>query len=717
MSKINTFFGILITSFSILTFAKNPYQDVKSVEQIKQRKSDALFSELMKDPFLNKKFNEAQIDHLSTYLDKQLYYTMVNDPVISQTLELIEIALNERLRLTDAENLKGMTLITPDTGLDIFVSVAKVMRKLGFSEEQIKNAKIFRAKGPINAYTYGANKDAVSFVIFDGLLEKVSRGELEGVIAHELGHILQKHMLKQMSLNMLFNRVITLAMAHHPKEGRPVSERTIQVLREFNEYFMSRLESELAEHMQERYGVQKAEALSLAKSYHVPSREALKLAKNQAEQAMENLPPQVLIQSSQKFIISLVDVMRFLEVPRDTKFFFTEMAKNIGSSFRPNVEDLLEQTKIAFNIISREFETSADFTSVTAQDPYTSVRFDIKTGGGSSLTKLSAKQRLEQNAPTLRAETKKAVDIIKAQLELSKASTTIEEQNMIISTNGKTHPRDNIRVLNQIFYAQNPEILQFRNPFLRFVALTEQLKSEKERLEAETEIYQMRIQNFPQLAKQNGYPEEDVARTLKQFDFKLKALKTDLEKVAPYIPKMEKVTLDLISELGFESFNPRFINYVEYVISQRQIKKAYLDELLKSKNAQNQALAVVISNLKNQLTKNDPILDELSKKLSELKNHDELKKTLETAFMLFKAPSIGIENYDRIRAQIRKLTHSTMRESRDIVDLKRHIKTSADKSETPSLDSLLNAPITPDDHAYKALELNQCVRAILRTVN
>lgn len=716
MPRLMAILVLLITTFSLSVFS-SPYQGIESIDQISQRKSDALFSKLMSDPFLNKAFNESQIDHLSTYMDKQLYYTFINDPVVSQTIDLIEMALAERLRLTDATNLKGMTLITPETGLDLFVSVTKVMRRLGFSEEQIKNAKIFRAKGPINAYTYGSSKDNVSFVIFDGLIEKSTRGELEGVIAHELGHILQKHMVKQMSLNLLFDRVITLAMAHHPTEGRNNSAATEAAIQEFDKFFMDRLESELSEHMTERYGFPKDEADALAKKYHVPSREALKLAKIQAEQAMQQLPPQVLIQSSQKFLLSLVEVMRFLEVPRDTMFFFSTLAKNINTAYRPNVEDLSVNLKIALNIMSREFETSADFTSVTARDPYTSVRFDIKTGGGSSLSTSTAQERLKNNAPTLRAETKKAISLIEKQLELSKSSTTSEEKNMIISTSGSTHPRDNIRALNQIFYSRNPEILMFRNPFLRFVALAHELKSKKERIDAETELYTMRKQKLPEAAKQNNYPAEDVERTLAQFDFKLAALKQELALVAPYIPQLEQIIIELINELGFEKANPRLVNYVEYVLNERQIKKSYLEELSKSKNAQNPSVAVVISNLQKQLSVKDPVIEVLQQKVNSAKALSDTGQALKLALVYFENPDTSLEAYDKLREQIRILTKSANRESRARVDLARTVKTSSDKSIAPSLDSLVGEAPAAEDHAFKALQLSQCVRSILRIVN
>lgn len=63
-----------------------------------------------------------------------------------------------------------------------------------------------------NAFATGRNKDHAVVAVTQGLLERLNRSELEGVIAHELSHIRNKDMLLQTMVVVL---VGTIAIASH----------------------------------------------------------------------------------------------------------------------------------------------------------------------------------------------------------------------------------------------------------------------------------------------------------------------------------------------------------------------------------------------------------------------------------------------------------------------------------------------------------------------
>jgi len=63
----------------------------------------------------------------------------------------------------------------------------------------------------LNAFATGRNKEKAIIAITTGLLEKLNRSELEGVIAHELSHIGNKDMLLQTVVVVLVGTVVMLS--------------------------------------------------------------------------------------------------------------------------------------------------------------------------------------------------------------------------------------------------------------------------------------------------------------------------------------------------------------------------------------------------------------------------------------------------------------------------------------------------------------------------
>lgn len=87
------------------------------------------------------------------------------------------------------ENLSSMIRVTRTSFPEIYALLKEVVNKVGIEEPEL-----YIGQEPVmNAYTYGETRTFIA--LSSSLVEKMSREELKGVIAHECGHILCKHCL------------------------------------------------------------------------------------------------------------------------------------------------------------------------------------------------------------------------------------------------------------------------------------------------------------------------------------------------------------------------------------------------------------------------------------------------------------------------------------------------------------------------------------------
>lgn len=106
------------------------------------------------------------------------------------------------------ENLANMVQVTPQSFPDVYAPFKEVVNRVG-----IKEPDLYVCNDPMmDAYTYGETNTFV--VLSSGLIEKMSREELKGVIAHECGHILCKHTLYLTMYRMLESMGAFLGLIH-----------------------------------------------------------------------------------------------------------------------------------------------------------------------------------------------------------------------------------------------------------------------------------------------------------------------------------------------------------------------------------------------------------------------------------------------------------------------------------------------------------------------
>ena len=106
------------------------------------------------------------------------------------------------------ENLANMVQVTSRSFSEIYVLFKEVVNRVG-----IKEPELYVYNDPVmNAYTYGETHTFIA--LSSGLVEKMSREELKGVIAHECGHILCKHTLYLTMYRTLRDMGIFLGLIH-----------------------------------------------------------------------------------------------------------------------------------------------------------------------------------------------------------------------------------------------------------------------------------------------------------------------------------------------------------------------------------------------------------------------------------------------------------------------------------------------------------------------
>jgi STE24 endopeptidase len=82
---------------------------------------------------------------------------------------------------------------------DLEDDIRKMMAKTGLSVSKVLQVDASKRSGHSNAYFTGLGKQK-RVVLFDTLLEQLSKAEILAVLAHELGHMKKKHILKRMIL-------------------------------------------------------------------------------------------------------------------------------------------------------------------------------------------------------------------------------------------------------------------------------------------------------------------------------------------------------------------------------------------------------------------------------------------------------------------------------------------------------------------------------------
>ena len=106
-------------------------------------------------------------------------------------------------------NMDGLR-VGPDQYSNIYNMTAKCADVLGIG---VPSVYIINAPGVMNAFTFATDDEAPLIVLFSGLVERLTEGELKSVIGHECGHIHNNHGVFNIAVEILINKSFHVPMA------------------------------------------------------------------------------------------------------------------------------------------------------------------------------------------------------------------------------------------------------------------------------------------------------------------------------------------------------------------------------------------------------------------------------------------------------------------------------------------------------------------------
>jgi hypothetical protein len=206
--------------------AITPEESLRFMEWVKNndntRSGKITFYQLMQIPDVRERYHELQREYLSSETDLHIQNIYQENPVLRSMFEQIEKihaqSLDHMIEIFDLQNDDAGINVTEQQKM-INEIVVRVMIKLGFSEKAIKNRKIYIVEGEMNAATVSANNDKVIIIINKGLIEKFTPGEIEWVIGHEAGHVIEKHSAYRIANMMMFQWIFDHLASPEPGAG------------------------------------------------------------------------------------------------------------------------------------------------------------------------------------------------------------------------------------------------------------------------------------------------------------------------------------------------------------------------------------------------------------------------------------------------------------------------------------------------------------------
>src|SRR5690606_11497222 len=119
----------------------------------------------------------------------------VFSPMYNFLIEQHGVILQGFERQAQSGMIQAVRGLTPQYDL-LDKLVVDVATSLGFNEEAINNRKIYISGESTNAFTVSGSQSRIVVAFERGILRNMTRSEIGGVLAHELGHIRAQHIIK-----------------------------------------------------------------------------------------------------------------------------------------------------------------------------------------------------------------------------------------------------------------------------------------------------------------------------------------------------------------------------------------------------------------------------------------------------------------------------------------------------------------------------------------
>ena len=132
--------------------------------------------------------------------------TLINNPVIGWKIGFLACFVVIPIELMCAKfmitSLSGCYQINPEVPKEL--EVLRIVENISISAGLQKTPEVYVMETDIpNAFAAGWNEDSAYIVVTDGLLARLNRQELEGVIAHEIAHVIHRDiMITNMAISL-----------------------------------------------------------------------------------------------------------------------------------------------------------------------------------------------------------------------------------------------------------------------------------------------------------------------------------------------------------------------------------------------------------------------------------------------------------------------------------------------------------------------------------
>lgn len=465
---------LLAVSFLInqASFAENK-QNQSRETQPKVMGSKEVLLEGMDNPIINKVFHNVQLRLLQTPTDSAMLEffktNSVFQPLYSFLVQHNDALLAHKEMTFKSDMVQIVRGLTPQYDL-LDKLVVDVASSLGFTREAIGNRQIYVTGGGDNAFTVSGSQKKIIVVFQRGILRTMTRSEIAGVLAHELGHIRAEHTVKGIMnyvtlqlIGELFTKgKISLNVdADEFKRGiRNVCEGVCVHSKEFTSQLM-------------RMGAHANNSSVFLKggNKHFIDQKVQEFAINFA-----NLPKVQLESVVADYLRLAVTTAHNERAPVQTVQYFNTLLKNVGNigTFRVSPQEYEVHAQMLDFAFSRAKETTADqiSASVTRQEYI-----------ASAFSKLLGLDFDKEYRPQIFEQIKKQAQEI---------LTTVPPQQLAAFV-GTTHPSLALRIDNILEYPSYPSIL-FANNFLRLLLLNDSLMSLESQKVAELRSIEAQMQ-------------------------------------------------------------------------------------------------------------------------------------------------------------------------------------------------------------------------------
>jgi Zn-dependent protease with chaperone function len=604
--------------------------------------SRTVYRSMMNDPELNRLNQRTQDARLKTAVDFGMQQFFDTNPLLQHVLPDFLQQLDSNVVDTMMRNQLSMTEITMQSNPQLRRKVERALKSVGFSEQQSREAKIYRALGGVNAYTFAYSPDRVGLVYLTGLDALIPRAEMIGVILHELGHVRSGHVKYGMLDSVM--QISLMQMLAKVKERGGNGTNSAQFTELIHQMITTR-------------------SAVLAQSSHEPGTAIASRASNFQNilgKAYTYINQQAQFQSIrmfQNYLDTIISHMKTMEIePRYAAILLNARQRlEPGDIIGVDLAQVAEALTVWNLAYSRERETSADYYGTLGGRPSRMAMADARLAGG------------EVSRNPDKAEIKRVLKSAAQAVRGTMAMATRADYMDIIGGPGSSdHPNSNLRVVRSGMFDQHIDRIAMANPFLQIVSMLDQARAEIASLDHVLTVNQaeMTARGLDQDAESLSPAQKAM---LEQFQALDKNLNDAKEEVNRQVAKIEPQITTLLMDPGFGKRHPRATGLLDFRLAQKQLLENQLADLRGLAEPKDPAVNDIIKMIQRAISRiiGDPIVKTAVQSIQTANSSPEELRALEVSLKALNEQA-SLTDTMRARQTLATLSKSESRIALDI---------------------------------------------------